>query len=442
MTERLLFSGTELREKLASRRRAANNAVQRLDPDILLATPTEDLVASFLDEFKVSPLRLHHDRMVQLEVEETQVNVTPNRRDDGLLFHSRGPFDGGPTRYGSITRPRLVPAAMVSVAIPFDGDPALFEMKASTFMDPSELTGRIEGNELVLTYTAIDPTVERVNDFVDDTLRLISKNIEWVNHDIATFSAQLPGLARGMVEARKARLRRDRGLEGALGVPIRRRADAPARPVPVVRKRLGVRRVRHQAAPAQPYQDEHALEQADYEEIIEVIQAMGRAFERAPATFAKADLGEEDLRNLILLFLNGTFQGHAGGELFNGDGRTDLLVRIADRNVFIGECKFWDGTRELEKAIDQLLGYLVWRDTKAALVLFITRQDATAVIDKADKADAAIRAHANYKRPGPASRDPQLRRDHVLHHTGDPNREIHLALLPVVIRKPKTNGQV
>jgi hypothetical protein len=47
-----------------------------------------------------------------------------------------------------------------------------------------------------------------------------------------------------------------------------------------------------------------------------------------------------------------------------------------------------------------------------------------------------LRAHPCYKRPGPASSDPQSRRNFVLHHRGDPNQEIHLALVPLVIRQP------
>jgi hypothetical protein len=36
-------------------------------------------------------------------------------------------------------------------------------------------------------------------------------------------------------------------------------------------------------------------------------------------------------------------------------GKTDLLIRVADQPLFIGECKIWSGP-------DQLLGYTTWRD--------------------------------------------------------------------------------
>jgi hypothetical protein len=71
-------------------------------------------------------------------------------------------------------------------------------------------------------------------------------------------------------------------------------------------------------------------------------------------------------------------------------------------------------------------------------VLFIRQREATAIVEKAE---AVIRGHADYKRPGPPTADRQLRRNYVLHQTGDPNREIHMALLPVVIRSPKGDNR-
>jgi hypothetical protein len=401
----------DLRELLEHRRRHMAETIERWPADGLLSTPTADLVARLVEDFGLQPLRLLTDRTEQLPTKEVQVDVS----QDQLRF------------IDDRSRPFYLPGSSISVTIPYDGDPELFTMQASTRL-LRHVNGLIEGNELVITYIGIDPTAEQVKASIDSELSLIARNVEFVNNDVAQFSAQLPHEAKTLVEQRKAKLLRDRGLEGALGIPVRRRPGAPPTPVPVRRKRLGLHRT---TTPAQPYQDEYALEQANYEEILDIIQGMGRMLERSPRTFAK--LSEEELRDHILLQLNGTFEGQAGGELFNGAGKTDILVRVVDRNAFIGECKFWKGEKGFRGAVDQLLGYLVWRDTKAALVLFIRQHNATAVIDKAEQ---ALRLHPNFKRAGSTSADPHQRRDLILHQTGDPNREIALALLPVVIRQP------
>lgn len=94
-------------------------------------------------------------------------------------------------------------------------------------------------------------------------------------------------------------------------------------------------------------------------------------------------LDEEERRDLLLVALNSQFEGQAGGEVFNGAGKTDILLRIDNRSVFIAECKTWRGPKAFTEAIDQLLGYLIWRDTKAAIVLFIQMKSPTEVVAKA-----------------------------------------------------------
>jgi hypothetical protein len=119
----------------------------------------------------------------------------------------------------------------------------------------------------------------------------------------------------------------------------------------------------------------------------------------------------------------------AGGETVNGKGRTDILVRHQGRNAFIGECKFWHGPTRFGEAIDQLLGYTVWRDTKAAIILFITNRNATAVIDRAG---GCLVGHPTC-RQAPVSPDPYRRRDYRFASPTDDQRMISLALLPVVV---------
>jgi hypothetical protein len=39
-----------------------------------------------------------------------------------------------------------------------------------------------------------------------------------------------------------------------------------------------------------------------------------------------ARLNEEQIRDLLLVNLNAQFEGKAGGEVFNGEGKTDILI--------------------------------------------------------------------------------------------------------------------
>lgn len=68
--------------------------------------------------------------------------------------------------------------------------------------------------------------------------------------------------------------------------------------------------------------------------------------------------------------MNRHYQGDATGEAFRGKGKTDIRIEADNRAAFVAECKVWKGAAELLAAIEQLLGYLIWRDCKAAIVIF------------------------------------------------------------------------
>src|SRR5258708_39739064 len=102
--------------------------------------------------------------------------------------------------------------------------------------------------------------------------------------------------------------------------------------------------------------------------MLDLMGNLARAMELSP--WAVSHLKEEDLRTHFLVQLNGQYQGHVSGETFNFAGKTDIIIKEGERNVFIAECKFWDGPKALTDALDQLLSYTSWRDTKTAILLF------------------------------------------------------------------------
>ena len=135
-------------------------------------------------------------------------------------------------------------------------------------------------------------------------------------------------------------------------------------------------------------------------------------------------MNEEDLRTHFLVQLNGQYEGQATGETFNYEGKTDILIRADGKNIFIAECKFWTGPAGLTKALDQLLGYTAWRDTKAALLVFNRRTNMSTVLERVP---AAVRAHPNYKAERTTNSETEFR--YVFGHRDDETREITVTIL-------------
>ena len=137
-----------------------------------------------------------------------------------------------------------------------------------------------------------------------------------------------------------------------------------------------------------------ALGDPAYFEILDRIIQLGFDMEKYPE-LTKA-LNEEGIRNYFLPHLNSISQSHsATGETFNKKGRTDILIQDnKGSNVFIAECKLWNGSSYLHDAIDQLLEkYVSWRDEKTALLVF--NKEVLGFSDVIEKGVEAVKNHKN-----------------------------------------------
>jgi hypothetical protein len=141
-----------------------------------------------------------------------------------------------------------------------------------------------------------------------------------------------------------------------------------------------------------------------YEHILDVVRAAGRAMTRSPGTYA--GWGEEDRRQALLLMLNTHYEGQGHAEAFNGTGKTDILIRVEDHNIFIAECLVWAGPKHFSAKLDQLLGYATWHDTKLALVVFVDRRDHAAVVEAGL---AALAEHSEFAEWLDAEEDDEMR---------------------------------
>lgn len=170
-----------------------------------------------------------------------------------------------------------------------------------------------------------------------------------------------------------------------------------------------------------------------YEEILRILENMNLIMERSPKTFSKLKK-EEELRDLFLAILNTSFEGEAMGEVFNYMGRTDILIRHENSNVFIAECKFWRGEKAFLETIDQLFRYVTWRDTKLAILIFNRDGNLKTILEKIPQ---LVEKHQLYKRTIKIDGETKFR--YVFRFPNDPNREVILTIMVFDIPKEKTD---
>ncbi len=409
-----LFMGLPVYEVQHRCSEAAARAVQQLSDEQLAGSGIEDLTDAILAE-KVPPL-------IELDTAghglTTEVVKRPESRGLSAMHLASGQL---PARE----------YLQAHLHIPYTGTQQSLSYRPATQPGhPPEAV--VTGSEVILTVPAVGMGALGVEEQLLGQERNLVAWVEALNSSLRAVQRHVRSLVtNGLQERLALRAQRDE-LAAALTIPVRQVESARALPVPVRRVNAAVTRT--PAGAGQPPGWE--LADAVYEEVIRTIISFCHAMERRPASAGHLIPDEETLRDWMLFLLNANYEGpggadiFAGGETENGAGKTDILVRHAGANAFIGECKFWHGPAKFRQAIDQLLGYTVWRDSKAAIVLFITQRDATRAIDAAGN---CLTAHAQCRQTRVPA-DPARRRDYVFASPLDEYRHLSLALLPVVVR--------
>ena len=386
---------------LESQSRTVSEAVRTLDPDLVLGTPVQDLADRLFEKYRIEP--------IELDLEH---------RQSGGAKDVTIPVDGWSGRTV------MVDGTRVEMLIPFEGDEVLLDVRPSTHnLNPPSFD--VRGRQIVIAYegrSPVDPQQAKAG--IDQALAAIQQHLIWQRADIDPWNEQLRSSLPERIEVRRQKVLRDRDLDAFLEVPVVGRpnpapsfaVDPPRRPPPAAALR---------SPTTAAFTPEPAISDEGFAAVLAEIESVTVAVQRLPRTFEA--MPEESLRDVLLVVLNNRF-GPATGETFSRRGRTDIFIpwQGDDRAVFVAECKWWKGPAGLRKAVDQLLGYLTWRDSCAALVVFVRSGSPTEI---AEKADHVLLEHPAFKRMAQRGG----RSTYTLASPTDDRREVHVALLVVPV---------
>jgi hypothetical protein len=323
------------------------------------------LARYYADEFAFEAPVINEEELV-VDQRETQIDVSQDRNrwiDDR-------------------SRPFHITGTSVDVEVPFSGNPVGFDIQPTTF-NMNNPRAHVGKGVLNFSVTGTDLSPERVMQEIERTLGSIKQHLGWLANDAKAYNAALENLATQTIERRKEKLLKDKSLVAGLGFKVKERPGANETfAAPKVQRNIRPKAPKPSAS-KEPFQPEPILAEVDYDHILSVLENMVGVMEKSPGAFREID--EESLRTHFLVQLNGHFLGNATGETFNYEGKTDILINVDGRNIFIGECKFWTGEKGYLETLDQVLSYLSWRDTKAAVLVFNRNKDFTGVLGKIEE---------------------------------------------------------
>lgn len=394
-----LFSNYDLGEYIRKQEQELNREIDAYDENSILNVPIEDLCNYFESKYQIDPIVLRKDRIY-------------------IKWHSE--VETPKNDYGRIIK---IKESGFIYAIPFEGEDYLFYCQASTSTSAPP-DAAIEAQELSVTVCGSDP--QKIKDEFENILSTIERYTGFTNKDIAPFNQNLRKTIKEKIEEKKEQILKHLGIVASLGYPVKKSSDKPLTySIPEVRRKILIPKP---VATTTPFVPEPALDIDNYEAILKIISDMTSVMEKSPNAFKM--MGEEDLRSHFLVQLNGHFEGNATGETFNYQGKTDIIITVEGKNIFIAECVIWDGAKSLLDKINQLFGYTSWRDTKTAILIFNRNKDFSSVIAQIPE---IVKSHQNYKRQIDYKCESGFR--FVLHHSQDKNRELILTVLAFDIPK-------
>lgn len=341
-----LFADGDLSNVLRAQEQAISKKVNEISQDQFLISTDEQLLEHLLPSFEVEPLVIYEDRKTMDQV-ETEVDVND---------------------YGRQLR---IAGTKVSVFIPFTGDHQLWKLKPSSWRTTFPIAtiqqgrGNVPGNVVIEMAESNHAPQEKFKQSLESTLGDIRFYVDSQRNEVEGFNQKLPGLLNSAIADRRQRIEKHSGITNLLDIPLRKKDGTPDITPINVKKRIATQLP---PAPKGGFKPEPGIKSEQYEEILQIIRHQCKTWESTPGTYQK--LEEEELRDIINSQLNGTYEGAAAGEVFRKRGKTDIRIEDKERAAFIAECKIWKGEKSLKDALEQLLGYLTWRDCKTALIFF------------------------------------------------------------------------
>ena len=398
-----LFYEDNLANYFVLRRDEIQRTIQHKSEDYILNVNETEYMNYLVDKFTVDSININFEAVFIDKPYEKDI-----------------PAEYFPPYRFSVRQGESYPKPATIYHLPYSGNEALFPYAPSNQLS---LGTEVFLHEQCLCFEVISLSgnPEEMKENAEKVISDLKTQLKYLAPELEKFNDRLPSIIKGLFKERKQKILDKHQFIVNLGVPVKKREDLPetyAIPTPEIQKSVNVEpRVTEVG-----YKPEPTLPDSEYQDILQTIHDLGKQFERLPEIYSGKD--EEALRDHILFFLEPSFEGSATGETFNKNGKTDILIRHENSNVFIAECKFWKGQQSFLDAITQLLEYLTWRDSKSAVIIFVRNKDLSSVLQTAEEVTPN---HSNYL--GFVDKKEDTWFNYRFHINDDPNREVKLGVL-------------
>ena len=306
---------------------------------------------------------------------------------------------------------------IITYHIPFSGNRNLLHCSRSVY-GGQIIKAKIHENKISFDIVNWRDNSEEIKRNAEDVISYIKEQANYIKVEVHGFNSNLENKSRQIFQARKAFILKQFKLVESLGVPFIKSENVPfAFSAHVVKKESIIKPF----ASSGKFTPEYYLDEEVYNNILKMCHDIGIEMERHPSIYADKD--ENTLRDHFIMILSPNFQS-VTGETFNKIGKTDILIRHKNANVFVAECKFWKGIKAFYETIDQILSYLTWRDSKTAILCFVKNKEINPVLGQIESETSKHSCYVKYN-----EKQGKSWFNYEFHLKDDPSCGIKLAVL-------------
>lgn len=337
------------------------NEINNYEDNYILNVDENNIIEYLFTRYKIQPINLFFDNWY-LSEDYKEKKIIPT------------PFDviSNSSTYEYI-------ATMVKINIPYEGDSKLFKTYPSS-QRSSKYEIQISNTEISFVVEWKENNANYLNDKINEIKDYLKYYIDNIRNEVDSYNNNLKSYIKDIFNNKKEKIKIITTSLKKLIVPLRRIEDKDNNTFsvsPIKKKEkisIQLPEIKND------FNLDPVISEDLYLQILSVIYEFGKRMEEYPNIYRNKN--EETIRDYILLILSLNFKVSVMAEAFNRNGKTDILLKYNNENIFIAECKIWHGKKQLFSAINQLQSYLTWRDTKSALIIFVKDKNISSIIEK------------------------------------------------------------
>lgn len=330
-------------------------AIKNLDKAFILGVDEGEYKESLVESYTLNPLAI--------DLEDPDIG---HRNERQMVNHGHGSQS-------------IKDVYVFTVSCRFTGSAVLFKVRSSSFYTDTSETIHVnpKSSKVSISFTMVEKDAEKFKRKKSEAFQNAYCNLSGTNREAESWNNSLPALVNSAFNERKKHFLDEAEFFKEIKIKTSPASDEIFSVQLLQKKKIP----QPQAMTGKTVDFVPTFPQEIYKDVLDLFYNLGRIIEQKPSLYIGKR--EEGLRDLFLLFLETRYEGtSATGETFNRGGKTDILLKYQDgTNLFVAECKFWHGPKEFHKAISQLFdNYLTWRDSKTALMFFVTTKEFSKVL--------------------------------------------------------------